>query len=58
MIRSTSHKISSPVTENQEFCQYFDIDGKKGVVLDEENSDPMLRKLRKELDALIIYRNE
>ncbi|MCO6355992.1 hypothetical protein GBO14_14820 [Pseudoalteromonas shioyasakiensis] len=58
VIKSTSHKISSPITENQEFCQYFDIDGKKGVVLDEENSDPMLRKLRKELDALIIYRKE
>ncbi|KPM77395.1 hypothetical protein [Pseudoalteromonas sp. UCD-33C] len=58
VIKSTSHKISSPITENQEFCQYFDIDGKKRVVLDEENSDPMLRKLRKELDALIIYRKE
>jgi hypothetical protein len=58
VIKSTSHKVSSPITEEQYYCQYFDVSGGKEVVLAEENSDPKLRKLRKELDALIIYRNK
>ncbi len=55
VVKSTSDKASSPITEEQDYCQYFDIGGEKEVVLAEENSDPKLRKLRKKLDALIIY---
>jgi len=58
VMASTNDLESSLITSEQDYCQYIGVGEQRSVVLTEEASNSKLRKLRKKLDALIIYRDK